>query len=114
MESQPAEQPLAPPTPIDAVIPDTPQSALNTIRGTVRVIVRVTIDKTGAVVGATAEEPGPSRYFERLALEAARKWTFNPDPAHEQRTMLLKFGFTRSGVAAVMAAQEQQSPQESG
>lgn len=97
--SQTPEQPDAPPTPMNAVVPNVPQSALNTIRGTIRVTVRVTIDKAGAVVASIPEERGPSRYFERLAVEAAQKWAFNPHATREQRTMLLRFSFTRSGAA---------------
>lgn len=99
-------RPSAPPTPIDTVTPTVPQSALNTIRGTVRVSVRVTIDESGAVVAANSVESGPSRYFERLSLEASRKWTFNADAAQAQRTMLLRFSFRRSGVAAKAEAAE--------
>jgi hypothetical protein len=43
---------------------------------------------------------GPSRYFERLAVEAAKKWTFTPTDAPEQRVMLVKFAFRRSGTTA--------------
>ena len=86
--------------PVDEVIPDVPRSALDTIRGTVRVSVRVSIDKRGTVVDATADDRGPSRYFERLAVEAAKKWTFTPANSEESRTMLLRFNFTRSGASA--------------
>lgn len=88
------------PLPIDAVIPDVPRSALDTIRGTIRVSVRVILDKDGSVLAATADEPGPSRYFERLALEASRKWTFAPTDADVQRVMLVRFHFTREGATA--------------
>lgn len=94
------EQPDAPLAPVNEVVPDVPQSALNTIRGTIRVSVRVTIDKGGTVVAATADEPGPSRYFERLAVEASGKWAFTPTNTQEQRTVLLRFSFTGAGVAA--------------
>ena len=85
---------------INEVLPNVPQSALDTIRGTVRVSVRVTIDKVGSVVDATAEDGGPSRYFERLAVDASKKWTFTPADLEEQRTMLVRFNFTREGVTA--------------
>jgi TonB family protein len=82
------------------VIPDVPRSARETIRGTVRVSVRVTVDKEGTVLVATADDPGPSRYFERLATEASRKWKFAPTDSGEQRTMLVKFNFKRAGTTA--------------
>lgn len=94
------EQPDAPPSPIDAVIPDVPRSARETIRGTIRVSVRVRIDKEGRVLVATVDERGPSRYFERLAVEASKKWMFTPADAAEQRIMLVSFNFTRAGTTA--------------
>lgn len=92
--------PDTPPTAINEVVPEVPQSALDTIRGTVRVAVRVVIDEEGSVVTATSDNPGPSRYFERLSLEAARKWTFTPAPTPQQRTMILHFHYTREGPTA--------------
>lgn len=93
-------QPDAPPSPINEVIPDVPLSARETIRGTIRVSVRVTIDKQGTVLAVTTDEPGPSRYFRRLATEAAKKWTFTPAAAEAQRIMLVTFSFTRAGTTA--------------
>jgi TonB family protein len=82
------------------VIPDVPRSARETIRGTVRVSVRVVVDKGGTVLAATAHEPGPSRYFERLAIQASKKWTFAPTDSEEQRIMLVRFNFRRAGTTA--------------
>lgn len=95
-----AVQPDAPPSPINEVIPDVSRSARETIRGTIRVSVRVIVDKQGAVLGATADEPGPSRYFERLSVEAAKKWTFTPADSAEPRVMLVRFYFKRTGTSA--------------
>jgi len=100
VEPEVAQPPDAPPSPVDQVIPDVPQSALNTIRGTIRVSVRVNIDKQGSVIDATADDRGPSRYFERLAIGAAKKWTFTPANAEERRTMLVRFNFARAGATA--------------
>lgn len=101
IDPQPQRQlPGAPPSATNEVMPKVPQSALNTISGTVRVSVRVTIDKAGAVVDAAAEDAGPSRYFERLSVDASKKWTFTPAASEGQRTMLLRFNFTREGVTA--------------
>jgi len=93
-------RPDTPPTPINEVVPDVPQSALDTIRGTVRVAVRVVISQEGSVLTATSHNPGPSRYFERLSLEAARQWTFTPSRTPEPREMLLHFHYTREGPTA--------------
>jgi TonB family protein len=92
--------PVASPSPIREVIPDVPRSARETIRGTVRVSVRVVVDKGGTVLAATAHEPGPSRYFERLAIQASKKWTFAPTDSEEQRIMLVRFNFRRAGTTA--------------
>lgn len=58
------------------------------------------VDKKGSVLAATADDPGPSRYFERLALQASEKWTFAPTDSEEQRIMLVRFSFTRAGTTA--------------
>jgi TonB family protein len=94
------QQPDAPLSAVNEVTPKVSQSALNTISGTVRVSVRVIVDNAGAVVDATADDAGPSRYFERLSVDASKKWTFTPANSEEQRTMLVKFNFTREGVTA--------------
>jgi TonB family protein len=58
------------------------------------------VDKKGTVLTATAADPGPSRYFERLAIQASRKWTFAPAATEAQRTVLVRFNFTRDGTTA--------------
>jgi hypothetical protein len=90
----------APPSPTHESLPTVPRSALQTIRGTVRVAVRVTIDQHGLVVAAATQDRGPSRYFERLALESSRNWTFTAAAADAPRNLLLRFYFTRDGVTA--------------
>ena len=100
VEAEVREQPDAPPSSINEVIPDVPRSALETIRGTVRVSVRVIVDGEGAVLAAIPDDPGPSRYFERLAVEASKNWTFTPADSEEQRIMLVRFNFTRAGTTA--------------
>jgi TonB family protein len=104
VSSEPLPQPalqVEPEAPkINEVLPDVSRSAQQTIRGTIRVSIRVIVDKDGNVVAATADEPGPSRYFARLSLEAARKWTFAPSASEQQRVMLVRFYFKRSGTTA--------------
>lgn len=87
---------------IHEVLPEPSSGALQTIRGTVRVTIRVTIDAGGFVTAVASEAPGPSRYFERLSREAARKWTFTPANDDLPRTALLRFHFTREGTTARM------------
>ncbi|GFE79516.1 hypothetical protein GCM10011487_15160 [Steroidobacter agaridevorans] len=100
VEPEVPQQPDATPSAINEVVPDVPQSALDTIRGTIRVIVRVTLDKQGTVIAAAAEDSGPSRYFERLSLEAAKKWTFTPATLDDRRVMFVRFYFRRDGATA--------------
>jgi outer membrane biosynthesis protein TonB len=58
------------------------------------------VDAEGNVVAATSENGGPSRYFERLSLDAAKKWTFAPADPAGKRLMRVKFNYTRSGATA--------------
>ena len=96
----PASEPDPPLRPVDQVTPIASPGALKTIRGTIRVTIEVTIDQQGRVIDAVAAEPGPSRYFERVSLDASRKWTFTPAGADAKRSMLLRFHFTRRGATA--------------
>jgi TonB family protein len=88
---------------VHQVMPDVPQKAQDTIRGTVRVSVRVAVDGSGNVTEARLESPGPSRYFANLAMTAARDWKFapaslkRPAPASE---WILRFEFERNGTRA--------------
>ena len=90
----------ASPSPLNEEIPQVPRSALQTIRGTVKVSVRVIVAPHGTVLAPTPDHPGPSRYFERLAIEASKKWTFAPADTEEERLMLVRFNFSRAGTTA--------------
>src|SRR5262245_36846953 len=75
--TQVAEAPITTidhPTPsgdvVREVLPDVPQTARETIQGTIRVGIKVMVDPSGNVVGAELDTPGPSRYFARLATQA--------------------------------------------
>jgi TonB family protein len=87
--------------PLSAVIheeiPKVPQSARATIRGRVKVAVRVTVDRSGTVVRDTFENAGPSKYFNHLASQAARKWKFVSADNEGSREWLLRFEFGRDG-----------------
>ena len=78
-------------------IPKVPPQARATIHGRVKVAVRVTVDRSGNVVRDTFENAGPSRYFNRLASEAARKWKFTSADGEGSREWLLRFEFARDG-----------------
>jgi TonB family protein len=81
------------------VLPKVPKSASDTITGTVRVRVKVSVDPSGKVEQASLDSPGPSRYFARLALEAARQWEFSPHT--NPGTWLLQFEFRKDSLRAV-------------
>ena len=80
-------------------IPDVSAGARATIHGRIQVAVRVTVDGAGNVTDAALTNPGSSKYFARLATDAARKWKFAPANDQDPRKRLLIFEFSRSGVA---------------
>jgi Protein kinase domain len=84
-------------------IPSVSLHSRETIHGHVKVIVRVTVDKSGAVVSDVLENPGPSKYFARLAGEAASKWKFAPADHQPTRQWLIRFEFSRDGTRALAA-----------
>lgn len=63
---------------LDQVMPAISDKALATIRGTVRVAVKLHVDPTGNVASAELFSPGPSKYFADQALQAAHRWDFAP------------------------------------
>jgi TonB family protein len=90
------------------VMPEVLDSARKTIRGAVRVSVKVNVDRSGDVEDAELESRGSSRYFARAALEAAQLWKFKPPKAGSQgvlSTWTLQFEFT-SGQTTVVPIQE--------
>ncbi|TLY71579.1 MAG: hypothetical protein E6K46_06115 [Gammaproteobacteria bacterium] len=92
----------ASPSGVHEEIPDVPPRARHTIRGHIRVSVRVMVDQDGTVFAALVDQPGPSRYFRRLAIEAAKKWTFPPADRADtpQRLELVRFVFSRQATTA--------------
>jgi TonB family protein len=83
------------------VLPDVPQKARDTIRGTIGVSARIGVDPSGSVARATLDSPGPSKYFADLALEAARQWKFAPakiDGQGVSSEWTLRFEFSAAGV----------------
>jgi TonB family protein len=85
------------------VMPDVPRSASSTIRGTVRVGVRVQVDASGKVTGERLESAGPSKYFANLAEKAAQDWEFLPAIADGQATSsewIVRFEFAQDGTKA--------------
>jgi TonB family protein len=80
---------------IDRVVPEIPAEILQTVRGRMRVSVRVTVDESGAVVDAELDSHPGSKYFDRKAVEAARRFKFKPSEA--ESTRLVRFEFRKDG-----------------
>ena len=95
---------------LQQVMPRVAASARDTIEGKIRVWARVKVDPSGNVTEAALEKHGPSKYFARLSLEAAREWKFTP-PQEQGRAVAsewrLRFGFRRTDTEVVP---EQVSP----
>jgi TonB family protein len=83
---------------VQQIVPSIPKSARETITGTVRVSVKVELDRSGKVANATFVSDGPSQYFARKAMQAAQQWQFASDAP---RTWILRFGFKRTGTTVV-------------
>jgi TonB family protein len=86
---------------LNQVLPDVPPSAVLTITGHFRITVKVTVDATGKVTDATLETAGPSQYFARKCVEAARSWTFTPPQVRDQSApseWVIHFAFSHSGI----------------
>jgi len=86
------------------VVPDVPRSARRTIRGDIKVWVRVIVEQNGSVFAAIADRRGPSRYFQKLAVEAAKQWTFSPADTPSRRVVQIRFDFTRDGATGQAVA----------
>jgi len=85
------------------VMPQVSPSARRTIQGKIKVRVRVGVDAAGNVSSAALESAGPSKYFSRISMEAAREWKFAPADAAEQsgrREWKIQFAFTRARTEA--------------
>jgi TonB family protein len=91
------------------VLPDIPQKANESIHGSFHLGIRVKVNPSGVVTEATLDDPGPSRYFANLCLDAARQWSFQPPVVQAQTVSsewVLTFAFARdkAEVTPVQAA----------
>ncbi len=80
--------------------PSVSRAARESIRGVIKIAVRVTVDRSGNVAAASLDNRASSRYFDRAALDAARKWKFSQAPDRALREWLLHFEFSRAGSTA--------------
>ncbi|MBV9339516.1 MAG: energy transducer TonB [Acidobacteria bacterium] len=65
--------------------------------------MKVEVDASGAVTAANFITPGPSKYFGRLAIEAAQGWKFSPptkDGQAQPSEWTLLFEYAKSGATA--------------
>jgi TonB family protein len=91
---------------LDQILPEPSQKAQATIRGKVRVRVKLHVDSSGNVTAADFDSPGPSKYFAELALKAARRWDFAPaklDGHNVASDWLVRFEFTQTATKAFPA-----------
>ncbi len=79
-------------------LPAVPRNAQASIHGHFKVSVRVNVDRTGNVVAAAVQDAGPSKYFARLAVDAAKQWKFSPTDS--ARVWILQFAFSREKITA--------------
>ncbi len=85
---------------VEQVLPDVLPKARASIQGSVKVAVKVHVDASGKVVEAQLAPAGPSKYFAKEALAAAKRWKFRPAGTGEAQAAsewLLQFQFERSG-----------------
>jgi len=84
---------------VEQPLPNVPQSARNTIQGRIKVRLKLDVDPSGKVVATRFISAGPSKYFARLAQEAAQKWKFTPPQINGQEVAsqwILRFEFSRT------------------
>jgi TonB family protein len=82
-------------------LPRVSSRSLDTISGKIRVSVKLAVDSSGHVTEASLASPGPSHYFARVALEAAKGWTFTPPMRSGEAvpsSWMLRFAFTKKGI----------------
>ncbi|HEY1423845.1 MAG TPA: TonB family protein [Candidatus Acidoferrum sp.] len=99
-------KPVAP-TVIRKILPEVSEKARNTIRGSVRINVRVQLNPDGTVSSAELANPAASQFFADLALKAARQWQFGPPASADSASSsepptsaTIRFDFTQISTAA--------------
>jgi TonB family protein len=102
----PNANPLSP-TVLRKVLPEVSEKSRATIRGTVRINVRVQLNPDGTVSTAELANPAPSQFFASLALKAARQWQFTAPPSTASgssgaRSAVIRFDFTQTATYAYL------------
>jgi TonB family protein len=88
------------------VLPVVSEKARSTIRGNVRINVRVQLNPDGTVSSAELAGPAPSHFFADLALRAARQWQFAQPSSSASEALpssaVVRFDFTRTATSAYL------------
>jgi len=87
------------------VLPEVSERSRSTIRGTVRINVRVQLTADGAVSSAELASPASSQFFADLALKAARQWQFakpSSSTPSEASSAVIRFDFTPTATSAYL------------
>ncbi len=89
---------------IHEVVPEISEAARRSIHGRIVIRVKVNVDAAGDVDVVKLEGGGGSKYFRRVALDAARDWKFVPAQGESgAREWKLQFAFTRGKTEASAA-----------
>jgi TonB family protein len=84
---------------LQEISPTVSPGARRTVNGHIKVGVRVSVDASGNVSNVTLVSPGPSKYFAKQSLAAARQWKFSPAHVNGQPSAsewILRFQFGRT------------------
>ena len=90
----------SPPAVLHQEMPDVSHTARESIRGIIKIAVRVNVDRSGNVVGTALDNRPASKYFARAATDAAKKWKFAQTADGASEAWRLDFDFTRAGATA--------------
>jgi serine/threonine protein kinase len=89
----------------ERVMPAVAPSSIRTITGHFRIVIQASVDDAGNVTDAKFKTRGPSQYFARLSMEAARKWKFAPAEVNGRPAAsavpsqwMITFKFSRAGI----------------
>jgi eukaryotic-like serine/threonine-protein kinase len=83
---------------IHKALPEVSKGARKTIRGTIKIGVRVEVDPSGKVTSAKLVSAAQSPYFNRLAVQAAQNWQFAAQGGSS--AWLIHFRFRRTSTDA--------------
>jgi hypothetical protein len=90
----------APPVALKEVIPELPGKLTQTLHRHVIVGVRVIVEPDGSVFAALEDRTRASGRLRRLALDAAKEWTFAPSDSATRRVKQILFDFREDGATA--------------